>query len=234
MNAPKAETAAAVCVERSETFTASTWIPINGVELAADLVIPAGASAVILFAHGSGSSRRSARNRFVAQLIQSAGMGTVLFDLLTPEEEAADNGNGQLRFDIGMLARRLGAAVRWAGVHPATRGLAVGLFGASTGAAAALHCAAQMGRGIGAVVSRGGRPDLAMAALPRVESPTLLIVGEMDPAIVELNREAMGQLCCVKRLAVVGGATHLFGEPGALDEVAELATGWFRRHLCRR
>jgi len=234
MNALKAGAVPADCLEGKETITASTWIPINGVELAADLVIPAGAKAVVLFAHGSGSSRRSARNRFVAQVIQAAGMGTVLFDLLTPEEEASDNGNGQLRFDIGLLARRLGAAVRWAGLYPATRGLAIGCFGASTGGAAALQCAAQMGRTIGAVVSRGGRPDLAMAALPRVESPTLLIVGSMDPVVLELNQEALAQLCCVKQLAVVKGATHLFGEPGALDEVADLAADWFRRHLCRR
>lgn len=234
MNVPKAGADSAEGVERSEPYRASTWIPINGVELAADVVIPVGARAVVLFAHGSGSSRRSARNRFVAQVIQSAGMGTVLFDLLTPEEEASDNGNGQMRFDIGLLSRRLGAAVRWAGLHPATRGLAVGCFGASTGAAAALQCAAQLGRTIGAVVSRGGRPDLATAALPRVESPTLLIVGSMDPAVLELNREALAQLCCVKQLALVKGATHLFGEPGALDEVAELAANWFLRHLCRR
>jgi dienelactone hydrolase len=210
-------------------------IVLPGAVLSGDLALPVGTTGLVIFAHGSGSSRHSPRNRFVAQRINAQGLGTLLVDLLTAEEEETDEVTHELRFDIGLLARRVAQVVAWAGRQEQTAHLLIGLFGASTGAAAALVAAAGLPAGVvRTVVSRGGRPDLAMAALPRVESPTLLIVGSMDPVVLELNQEALAQLCCVKQLAVVKGATHLFGEPGALDEVADLAADWFRRHLCRR
>lgn len=206
-------------------------IPTDGPSLAGDLAVPAGAAGVVLFAHGSGSSRLSPRNRFVARTIQESGTATLLFDLLSPQEERDDAMDGHLRFDIALLSRRLAHAVRWIESGPETGHLGVGLFGASTGGAAALATAAGLGPLVRAVVSRGGRPDLAGEALSRVGSPTLLIVGERDGLVLKLNRESYAQLHCEKRLEVVPGATHLFEEPGALETVASLATKWFGRHL---
>ena len=201
------------------------------VTLEGDLSLPEGARGLVLFAHGSGSSRYSPRNRYVARLLNEAKLATLLVDLLTSEEEAIDLRTAHLRFDIGLLAERLVGATDWLAQHPDTRHLPVGYFGASTGAAAALVAAAERPHVVGAVVSRGGRPDLAGPALTRVRAPTLLIVGGDDVPVLELNREALAQLRCEKRLVIVPGATHLFEEPGALDQVARLAREWFERHL---
>jgi putative phosphoribosyl transferase len=206
-------------------------IQVGSVTLEGDLQIPDRATGLVLFAHGSGSSRHSSRNRFVAHELQTAGLATLLLDLLTPEEEAVDQHTGHLRFDIGLLAERLVAATLWAGVDTATCSLAIGYFGASTGAAAALVAAALEPGKVRAVVSRGGRPDLAGEALPLVRAPTLLIVGGRDLTVLELNRAAMARLRTEARLEVVPGATHLFEEPGALEAVARLAREWFLRHL---
>jgi dienelactone hydrolase len=206
-------------------------IPSGPVCLEGELALPAGAAGVVLFAHGSGSSRHSPRNQFVARVIRAAGIGTLLFDLLTREEEAVDMRTGHLRFDIGLLARRLVDATRWIAAGAETRSLRVGYFGASTGGGAALVAAAELGPAIGAVVSRGGRPDLAGEALCRVQSPTLLIVGERDELVIALNEQAYAQLRCEKALEIVPRATHLFEEPGALEEVARLASDWFQRYL---
>ena len=206
-------------------------IPSGGAILGGELSVPLGAAGVVLFAHGSGSSRHSPRNQYVARVIREGGIGTLLFDLLTPEEETVDMRTAQLRFDIDLLAGRLMDATRWIATEPDTRRLRVGYFGASTGAAAALVAAAELGPRIGAVVSRGGRPDLARFALPRVQSPTLLIVGERDYPVIPMNEEAYAQLRCVKHMVIVPGATHLFEERGALEEVARLSTGWFQHHL---
>jgi pimeloyl-ACP methyl ester carboxylesterase len=206
-------------------------IPLGGAILGGELSVPLGATGVVLFAHRSGSSRHSPRNQYVARVIRDGGIGTLLFDLLTPEEEAVDVRTAQLRFDIGLLAGRLMDATRWIAAQRDTRRLRVGYFGASTGAAAALVAAAELGPRIGAVVSRGGRPDLAKTALPRVQSPTLLIVGERDDPVIRMNEEACAQLRCVKQMVIVPGATHLFEERGALEEVARLSTGWFQQHL---
>jgi putative phosphoribosyl transferase len=197
--------------------------PAGQVELPGELTVPGSARTVVVFAHGSGSSRRSTRNRFVARELNRAGLATLLFDLLTPGE-AEDRAN---TFDIPLLAGRLGAAVRWLRGEPATAGLDVGCFGASTGAAAALWTAAEPDARIAAVVSRGGRPDLAEPRLHRVTAPTLLIVGGHDPAVVDLNRQARARLRCPSELAIVPGATHLFEEPGTLLAVADLARDWF-------
>lgn len=191
------------------------------------LTLPVGATGVVLFAHGSGSSRHSPRNRFVALGLNRAGLGTLLFDLLTEEEEA-DRANV---FDTGLLARRLADATAWLRGRPEIQGLAVGYFGASTGAAAALWAAAEPGARIAAVVSRGGRADLAGPRLPAVNAPTLLIVGGHDDLVLDLNREAQARLRCESRLAVVPGATHLFEEPGALEKVTDLARDWFTDHM---
>jgi pimeloyl-ACP methyl ester carboxylesterase len=205
--------------------TVSVILPPHGGE--GLLGLPASqARGIVLFAHGSGSSRLSPRNLHVAGVLQQTGLATLLFDLLT-EAEAEDRGNV---FDIPLLAERLDSATDWAGTWPATRGLALGLFGASTGAAAALVLAARRGE-VRAVVSRGGRPDLAAEALPRVAAPTLLIVGGADRQVLELNRQARRHLRCLSRLGIVPGATHLFEEAGALEQVAALAQAWFRRHL---
>jgi pimeloyl-ACP methyl ester carboxylesterase len=209
-------------------------IPIGEATLEGELLIPHGATGLALFAHGSGSGRRSPRNQFVAGVIREAGIGTLLFDLLTAEEEAVDRATGRLRFDIGLLADRLERATSWVnrealaldGRADGPR-LGIGYFGASTGAAAALVAAAKLGPAVGAVVSRGGRPDLAGDALPRVEAPTLLIVGGDDGVVVDLNARAMDFLRCEKEMKVIPGATHLFEEPGALEEVARLAANWF-------
>jgi dienelactone hydrolase len=201
--------------------------------LEADLAVPQEAQGVVLFAHGSGSSRHSPRNRYVAGELQSAGLATVLADLLTPAEEQLDAATGELRFDIGLLATRLAALTDWLAEQEPTAGLGVGLFGASTGAAAALVAAAERPALVQAVVSRGGRPDLAGPFLPLVRQPTLLIVGANDPQVLELNRKAMQALSGPARLEVIPGATHLFGEPGTLEQVARLAKEWFGQHLTR-
>lgn len=202
-------------------------IPAQAASLPGTLVVPAGAGGVVLFAHGSGSSRFSPRNRQVAAVLQRAGIGTLLFDLLT-EPESLDR---RQVFDIGRLAARLNEAREWLGREPGMEGLAVGYFGASTGAAAALVAAADHPGTIRAVVSRGGRPDLAGEALERVAAPTLLIVGGADTGVVELNQAAFQRLRGEKRIAIVPGATHLFDEPGTLEEVARLASSWFATHL---
>jgi len=200
-------------------------IPPVGLE--GDLVLPDGARAVVVFAHGSGSSRLSPRNREVAEVLQSAGMGTLLMDLLTPDEGAEDERTGHLRFNIDLLATRLTQAVDWLAANDSTARVRIGIFGASTGAAAALVTAARRPDNVRAVVSRGGRPDLAGPMLALVDAPTLLIVGGRDHTVLELNRQAFDQLRCEKELQIVPGATHLFEEPGALDKVAALARDWF-------
>jgi putative phosphoribosyl transferase len=205
---------------------------MDSVSLAGTLTIPQGARNIVLFAHGSGSSRHSPRNRFVAEILQAKGMATILFDLLTIEEEYLDQRTGSLRFDIDLLTWRLIGATAWTMHNPATQELQIGYFGASTGAAAALAAAARLQKSVGAVVSRGGRPDLAGAALNLVRAPTLLIVGGRDETVLELNRLALAQLGCPqKELVVIPGATHLFEESGTLEEVARTAADWFSRHL---
>ncbi|MGH8904252.1 MAG: dienelactone hydrolase family protein [Egibacteraceae bacterium] len=206
-------------------------IDLAGVAVDGDLTVPAGAGGIVVFAHGSGSSRSSPRNRQVAQALQQAGLGTLLIDLLTADEEAVDRQTRALRFDIGLLAVRLAGALAWVARHDATAGLGACLFGASTGAAAALVAAARHPDDVRAVVSRGGRPDLAGAALKRVRAPTLLIVGGDDRQVLDLNRAAMRDLAAPHELQVVPGATHLFEEPGTLDMVAALAARWFTRHI---
>lgn len=206
-------------------------VPTAGATLEGNLVVPEGARGVVLFAHGSGSSRHSPRNRYVARELQRAGLATLLIDLLTEDEEEAERFTRHLRFDIGLLADRLVGAIDWLGRNPSTRGLPIGLFGASTGAGAALVAAAQRPDVVRAVVSRGGRPDLAGAALPRVRAPTLLIVGGYDEPVIEMNREALAQMRTEVKLEIVPGATHLFEEPGTLEQVARLAADWFVRHL---
>jgi dienelactone hydrolase len=202
-----------------------------GVTLEGSLGVPEGARGVVLFAHGSGSSRHSSRNRHVAGELRRAGLGTLLIDLLTADEEAVDLQTRHLRFDIPLLADRLAGATEWLGAQPETNGLPVGLFGASTGGGAALVAAARRPERIGAVVSRGGRPDLAGDALPRVRAPTLLIVGGDDLPVIGMNRAAFAALRCVKEMEIVPGASHLFEEPGTLERVAELASAWFVRYL---
>ena len=197
--------------------------------LQGELSIPGGAKGVVLFAHGSGSSRHSPRNQFVARTIREAGVGTLLFDLLTNEEEAIDTRTRHLRFDIGLLAQRLVDAAYW--IKGEFDYLSVGYFGASTGAGAALVAAAELGETVGAVVSRGGRPDLAGDALLKVRCPTLLIVGGLDYPVIEMNEEALARMRCEKELKIVPGATHLFEEAGTLQEVARLAADWFHNHL---
>ncbi len=208
-------------------------IPVGSVTLEGNLAIPEGASGIVVFAHGSGSSRHSPRNRFVARVLQGSGIATLLMDLLTAEEEAIDMTTRHLRFDIPLLAERLTGAIDWLKQQPATRDLPIGLFGASTGAAAALLAAVARPDDVVAIVSRGGRPDLARQALERVRAPTLLIVGGRDEPVIALNEEAMTMLRAPKRLAIIPGATHLFEEPGALEQVAQLAAEWFSRYLRR-
>ncbi len=206
-------------------------IPAGQVELEGNLRLPDGARGVVLFAHGSGSSRHSPRNRFVARALGDAGLGTLLADLLTAQEEALDATTGDLRFDIDLLARRLVAITDWCTGSGEMQGRRLGYFGASTGAAAALAAAVERPDVVGAIVSRGGRPDLATAALPEVRAPTLLIVGGDDHLVLEWNRQALHRMRVEGRLSVVPGATHLFEEPGALEEVARLSADWFRRYL---
>ena len=209
-------------------------ISAGPVELEGILDIPEGAQGIVLFAHGSGSGRHSPRNRYVAGALREAGLATLLIDLLTPEEEEVDLRTRRLRFDIGLLADRLAGATDWLAQEPDTQDLRVGYFGASTGAGAALVAAAKRPDAVGAVVSRGGRPDLAGEALSRVVAPTLLIVGGEDEPVIGMNREATEQIRAEKRLEVVPGATHLFEEPGKLEEVARLAAGWFACYLGQR
>lgn len=206
-------------------------ITVTPMVLEGTLSIPATATGIVLFAHGSGSSRHSPRNRYVAQVLRAGGLATLLLDLLTPDEAALDERTRHLRFDIGLLTRRLVGATDWLGHFDDTNALPVGYFGASTGAAAALMAAAERPQVVRAVVGRGGRPDLAQLALPRVQAPTLLIVGGKDTHVLALNQEALRQMQTTKQLVIIPGATHLFEEPGALEEVARLARDWFCRHL---
>jgi len=199
--------------------------------LEGDLRLPVGARGIVLFAHGSGSSRHSPRNRHVARLLNEAKLASLLLDLLTPDEETDDLQTGHFRFDIDFLAGRLVAATDWLVHDPDTGRLRIGYFGASTGAGAALAAAAAQPHLVGAIVSRGGRPDLADRVLPRVRAPTLLIVGKRDTVVIELNRAALARLRCEKDLVGIPGATHLFEEPGALDAVARVARTWFEHHL---
>jgi putative phosphoribosyl transferase len=209
-------------------------IPAGRAVLSGNLTVPENAMALVLFAHGSGSSRHSPRNQFVARTLNRAGLGTLLFDLLTPEEEALDVCTREHRFNIGLLADRLVHASNWAKQQKQTHDLRVGYFGSSTGGAAALVAAAELPQAVGAVVSRGGRPDLAGDALPTVQAPTLLIVGGNDDIVIELNEMARDQMRCEVKLEIIPGATHLFEEPGALEEVAKLAGNWFVNHLTRK
>ncbi len=203
-------------------------IPAGSVELSGELVLPASSSGVVLFAHGGGSSRFSPRNTFVANVLHQQGIGTLLFDLLTP----AENQDYAMRFNIDLLTRRLLDATAWLKANPETKALHIGYFGASTGAAAALQAAAEMGNDVAAVVSRGGRPDLAGAtAINQVIAPTLLIVGSADYGVIELNEQAFALMKCEKELMLVPGATHLFEEPGTLEQAAQLAAKWFLKYL---
>ncbi|MCL5996232.1 MAG: dienelactone hydrolase family protein [Chloroflexi bacterium] len=209
---------------RVEVVTASAT-------LEGELVVAGGARGAVIFAHGSGSSRRSPRNQFVARELRRGGLATLLFDLLTPEEGREDERTGHLRFNIELLADRLAGATDWLRLHPSASHLSFGYFGASTGASAALVAAAYRPKEVSAVVSRGGRPDLAGRFLQQVEAPTLLIVGGDDTPVIAMNREALAQMHCETRLEIIPAATHLFEEPGALEAVAQLARDWFRRHL---
>jgi len=202
-------------------------IPAGRASLAGNLNIPVNATALVLFAHGSGSSRHSPRNQFVARTLNDTGLATLLFDLLTPEEELVDMRTAELRFDIDLLAERLVHATTWAKQQQQTRDLRIGYFGSSTGGGAALVAAAQLPNDVGAVVSRGGRPDLAGTALFKVQAPTLLIVGGQDEIVIELNEQARNQMRCKVKVEIIPGATHLFEEPGALEQVAKLASDWF-------
>jgi dienelactone hydrolase len=218
----------------TERDAGSVRIDAQGVMLDGNLLLPANARGIVVFAHGSGSSRFSSRNRYVAEVLREGGHGTLLLDLLTRKEEAIDERTAHLRFDIGMLADRLVQTVKWLLNQSEGGDLPVGFFGASTGGGAALVAAALIPNEIAAVVSRGGRPDLAGPALPRVDAPTLLIVGGNDGPVIEMNREAYDQMKCERRLEIVPGASHLFEEPGTLERVAELARNWFSRYLVPR
>jgi putative phosphoribosyl transferase len=223
---------------RPAIWEQSVQIPAGEALLHGELMLPRDARAIVLFAHGSGSSRHSPRNQFVARVIREAGIATLLFDLLTAEEESVDVYTRHLRFDIDLLAERLVGATNWLEemgqqitAQTAHHPLRIGFFGASTGGGAALVTAARLSEKAGAVVSRGGRPDLAGAALPQVKAPTLLIVGGEDTPVIELNEQAYAQLRCPKELRIIPGATHLFEEPGTLEQVAQLAAEWFSQHL---
>jgi len=209
-------------------------IPAGRVTLDGNLTTIDGATAIVLFVHGSGSSRHSPRNQFVARTLNNAGLATLLFDLLTAEEEGIDARTAELRFNIELLGERLVHATKWAKQQEQTRNLRIGYFGSSTGGAAALVAAAELPQDAGAVVSRGGRPDLAGKALPKVQAPTLLIVGGRDDFVIELNEQARDQMRCEVKLEIVPGATHLFEEPGALERVAELASDWFLLHVAAK
>jgi dienelactone hydrolase len=213
-------------LERSEIE-----IPFEDFHLEGELIVPTDASGVVLFAHGSGSSRHSPRNQFVARSLHEHGVGTLLFDLLTEREEADDRDTGHLRFDINLLARRLLGATYW--LHEQRPEISIGYFGSSTGGGAALVAEANSEVSIHAIVSRGGRPDLAGPALPKVKAPTLLIVGGLDKAVIEMNQTALAQMTCPREFWTVPGASHLFEEPGTLKQVAELAAEWFVKHFGR-
>jgi putative phosphoribosyl transferase len=231
---PSADRGAALPFDDLSGQEQAVRIPADDTWVAGDLMSPREATGIVVFAHGSGSSRHSSRNRMVARLLHQRGLATLLMDLLTADEEEAERYTRHLRFDIGLLAGRLQAAVGWLHRQAATEGLPVGLFGASTGAAAALVAAARRPDEIAAVVSRGGRPDLAGDHLGDVQAPTLLIVGGADEVVVGLNQQALDQLRAEARLTVIPGATHLFEEPGALEEVARLAGDWFDDHFRAR
>jgi dienelactone hydrolase len=209
----------------------SVMLPVDDVRLAGDLSVPPAARGLVVFAHGSGSGRFSPRNRAVAEALVDAGLATLLMDLLTSEEEAEDRRTARLRFDVQLLGGRVIATIDWLGSDPNVEELTIGCFGASTGAAAALIAAAERPQRVAAVVSRGGRPDLAAHALPRVGAPTLLIVGGRDGEVIRLNRYAQSQMAGESQLVIVPGAGHLFEEPGALEKVAALARDWFLAHL---
>lgn len=207
-------------------------IPVEDVRLQGDLVIPTEKTpGLVLFVHGSGSSRFSSRNRAVAQVLQEFNLATLLFDLLTEEEEAADQMTAEYRFDIPMLASRVVSVTQWLHDNPPLKGLKLGYFGASTGAAAALIAASYHPEWVSAIVSRGGRPDLALPVLPKMKTPTLLIVGGEDYPVIRMNQDAYARLPCEKELVIIPGATHLFEEPGALEAVARISGNWFSRHL---
>ena len=216
---------------QGEDIRSEVRIPIGTRSLEGELWIPERAQGIVLFAHGSGSSRHSPRNQFVAQVIRDAGTGTLLFDLLTRDEEREDDITGELRFNIPFLAERLVDATNWLTKQPGIEDYDIGYFGSSTGGGAALFAAAELGDEIKAVVSRGGRPDLADEALPQVKAPTLLIVGEYDEVVIELNEQAFAKLNCEKEMKIIPRATHLFEEPGALEKVANVAAAWFHDHL---
>lgn len=209
-------------------------IPVGHITLQGDLAIPSPAGGIVLFAHGSGSSRLSSRNKYVARHLQHKGLATLLFDLLTPAEEKVDNFNMQLRFDIGLLAKRLSGATSWLKMQKATGKMAMGYFGASTGAAAAIIAENDHQDIIKAIVSRGGRPDLAGRALSIVKAPTLFIVGGHDHQVIDLNEQAMERVNAIKKMTIVPGATHLFEEPGTLEAAADLAANWFQQYLNNR
>ncbi|MCL4246927.1 MAG: dienelactone hydrolase family protein [Anaerolineae bacterium] len=217
--------------KQDKTALRAVHIPVGGVTLHGDLALPPGATGIVLFAHGSGSSRHSPRNRYVAEVLQHDGLATLLFDLLTTDEEAEDVLTRRLRFDIHLLTQRLIGATEWMHAQPEAAALRIGYFGASTGAAAALQAAAACPDAIRAVVSRGGRPDMAADVLPRVRAATLLIVGGDDTVVLEMNQRAYDLLTTQKRLSVVPLAGHLFQEPGTLEQVARLACAWFLRYL---
>jgi dienelactone hydrolase len=216
---------------QSLAATRTVQVSAGSVRLQGDLVLPEGARGLVLFAHGSGSGRHSPRNRYVAGVLHERALGTLLIDLLTLEEEREDASTGHLRFDIPLLAKRLVGATDWLLVEAGTARLKIGYFGASTGGGAALVAAAERPEAVAAVVSRGGRPDLAGEALPRVQAPTLLIVGGNDGPVIQMNRSAFAQMRAVKKLEIVPGASHLFEEPGTLEEVARLAADWFGKYL---
>ena len=206
-------------------------VAVDSDRIEGNLSIPEGAEGIVLFAHGAGSSRQSPRNNFVAAELREGGLGTLLIDLLTPDEKEVDRRTRRIRFDIDRLSRRVVGAVDWLREQPETEGLTIGVFGSSTGAAGALIAASERPEAVKAVVSRGGRVDMAESVLDEVEAPTLFIVGGNDTQVLGLNREALAQLETEKALKIVSGAGHLFEEPGALDEVAEMARDWFKRHL---
>ena len=220
-----------IIVTKGPNHHETDQIQLGKVTLRGQIDVPEGATGIVLFAHGSGSSRLSPRNQLVARILRSAGLATLLFDLLSQEEEELDMRTRHLRFDIKLLAERLMEAATWLGTNPHTQGLKVGLFGSSTGGAAALEAAAHNPDRIQAVVSRGGRPDLAGPSLLKVKCPTLLIVGERDETVLGLNRQALERLNCIKELVTIPGASHLFEEAGALEKVAVLAADWFKSRL---
>ncbi|HTS51365.1 MAG TPA: dienelactone hydrolase family protein [Bryobacteraceae bacterium] len=226
MNQSKTSGGAGLAIEHLPVLA-----PVDSLNLEGILSVPTAARGVVLFAHGSGSSRHSPRNRYVADILNEGGLATLLIDLLTEDEQEVDLQTAHLRFDIPLLARRLEGITEWVVEHPEVQGLDLGHFGASTGAAAALVAAAELPELVRAVVSRGGRPDLAGPTLAAVEAPTLLIVGGADTAVIDLNRRAMAHMQCEKELHIIPGATHLFEEPGALEKVAELARDWFLKKL---